>query len=192
MLRVYVNEFLRKLERWVGEQSTFNGPPPTVASRYTVICMHTMKHMQVFSILYEKDLYYVKCTTMEHNSKSYSNAAFASHHVFGGSLLHKSTNTITIHWPQFVFSLHTHTHTHIESVCVYECAHLHACTHTHTHISTRTETSPDMAAWCWSSGQVVGLDRGPLLNGWLCSNWIEDLTCMTITEEEEERDIHTH
>ena len=40
------------------------------------------------------------------------------------------------------------------------------------------ETSANMAAWCWSGDQAVGLGRRPLPYGWFCgTNRTEDLTC---------------
>ena len=51
----------------------------------------------------------------------------------------------------------------------------------HDALPSCRETSANMAAWCWSGDQAVGLGRRPLPDGWFCGiNLTEDLTCTTV------------
>ena len=44
--------------------------------------------------------------------------------------------------------------------------------------------SANMATWCWSGNQAVGLSRQPLPDGWFCGiNQTEDLTCMAVNRK---------
>ena len=46
------------------------------------------------------------------------------------------------------------------------------------------ETSANMATWCWSGDQAVGLRRRPLSDGWFCGiSRTEDLTCTTVDRQ---------